>query len=245
LPERYQQWITGEINRILRDVEKEESSTAASRNQDNTQQAVWRRENDIRSELEKSKLELANLVDKVVETEKKCDYLKHQAVIAEEKENQALLELEKTVSKIYNNSNNSSGAEDMMMVLSDEETSSTDDPQNPVLHLNKVATKGMHILLRLRFQFLELLIYFTQDYLDDTSIDVFVYDTAKATNRSASKAQEWVQKLKDQDIMTVGDLRELLDEDWSCIGLTVFAIRAIKNMLRNVDSSSGSSASSS
>lgn len=40
--------------------------------------------------------------------------------------------------------------------------------------------------------------------------------------------------------MTVGDLRELIDEDWACIGLTVFAIRALKNMLRNVDSISSS-----
>jgi hypothetical protein len=73
------------------------------------------------------------------------------------------------------------------------------------------------------------------EYFDDTSIDLFVNDTAKATNRSLSKASEWIQKLKDQDIMTLGDLRELLDEDWSCIGLTVFAIRALKNMLRNID----------
>lgn len=32
--------------------------------------------------------------------------------------------------------------------------------------------------------------------------------------------------------MTVGDLKELLDEDWSSLGLTVFAVRALKNMLR-------------
>jgi hypothetical protein len=37
--------------------------------------------------------------------------------------------------------------------------------------------------------------------------------------------------------MTVGDLRELLDEDWACLGLTVFAIRALKNMLQNSTSS--------
>lgn len=71
--------------------------------------------------------------------------------------------------------------------------------------------------------------------MDDTPIDVFVNDAAKATNRSCKKASEWIQKLEDQDIMTVGDLRELLDEDWSSIGLTVFAIRALKNMLRSVD----------
>lgn len=137
LPERYQQWITGEINRILRDIEKEEESDLEKfKNQDNTQQAVWRRENDIRSELEKSKLELASLVDKVVEFEKKCDYLKQHAILAEEKETQALLELERAAIKAYNN-------EDMMMVLSDEETSSTEDPQNVVLHLNKVVSKGI------------------------------------------------------------------------------------------------------
>ncbi len=31
--------------------------------------------------------------------------------------------------------------------------------------------------------------------------------------------------------MTVGDLRALIDEDWGQIGLTVFAIRALKNAL--------------
>lgn len=32
--------------------------------------------------------------------------------------------------------------------------------------------------------------------------------------------------------MTVGDLRDLHDEDWAGIGLTVFALRAMKNMLK-------------
>lgn len=32
--------------------------------------------------------------------------------------------------------------------------------------------------------------------------------------------------------MTVGDLRDLHDEDWIGIGLTVFALRALKNMLK-------------
>lgn len=74
------------------------------------------------------------------------------------------------------------------------------------------------------------------EYTDDTSIDEFVYDTAKSTNRDPSKAEEWIRKLTDQDIMTVGDLRELLDEDWTCLGLTVFATRALKNMLRESSS---------
>ncbi|CAO3655046.1 unnamed protein product [Mucor hiemalis] len=137
LPERYQQWITAEINRILRDLDKDDGSDFDKiRNGDNTQQSVWRRENDIRSELEKSKLELVNLIDKAVEIEKKCDYLKQQAIIAEEKEVQALLELEKAAMKVYSNMN-----EDPMMVLSDEENS-MEDTQNMILHLNKVVQKG-------------------------------------------------------------------------------------------------------
>lgn len=74
--------------------------------------------------------------------------------------------------------------------------------------------------------------YLPPEYTDESSIDDFVRETAAATNRGEDKALEWAAKLKDQDIMTVGDLRELLDEDWSNIGLTVFALRALKNMLR-------------
>lgn len=69
------------------------------------------------------------------------------------------------------------------------------------------------------------------EYSNDTSIETFVLETAAATNRSKDKALEWVCKLQDQDIMTVGDLRDLHDEDWTGIGLTVFALRALKNML--------------
>ncbi|OBZ83729.1 Serine/threonine-protein kinase pkpA [Choanephora cucurbitarum] len=196
LPDRYQQWITNEINRILRDLDKSESDVEKY----NSQQSVWRRENDIRSELEKSKLELTSLIDKAAEIEKKCELLKQKAIMAEEREKQVLLELEKAVAhKIQNPEETLSDEGDI--ILSSE--------------LHKLSTK---------------------DYSDDTSIDTFVYDTAKATNRDLSKADEWLQRLKDQDIMTVGDLRELLDEDWSGIGLTVFAIRALKNMLRNRNS---------
>lgn len=56
-------------------------------------------------------------------------------------------------------------------------------------------------------------------------------ETAAASNRDKNKALEWVHKLQNQDIMTVGDLRDLHDEDWAGIGLTVFALRALKNML--------------
>lgn len=121
MPERYQQWITSEIHRILRDIEKQDT-------QENTQ-AVWRRENDIRSELEKSKVELASLVERVIEFENKCDQLKQHAIVTEEKELQALNELEKAIKVYYYQQN-----EDTIMVLSDEE--------DAVLHLNKVVSKG-------------------------------------------------------------------------------------------------------
>lgn len=70
------------------------------------------------------------------------------------------------------------------------------------------------------------------EYADDTDIELFVRDCAIASHRNIDKAQEWANKLKNQDIMTVGDLRDLHDEDWAGIGLTVFALRALKNMLK-------------
>ena len=69
------------------------------------------------------------------------------------------------------------------------------------------------------------------EYPNDTTIEVFVHETALATNRDPDKAKEWTAKIKSQDILTVGDLRDLLDEDWAGIGLTVFAARALKNAL--------------
>ncbi|KAI8051386.1 kinase-like domain-containing protein [Gilbertella persicaria] len=203
LPERYQQWITNEINRILRDLEKDESDAEKYKHGDGSQ-PVWRRENDIRSELEKSKLELVNLANKAADIEKKCEMLKHQAMLAEEKERHLLLELEKA--KIQ---------------------SAEESDEGEISDLHKLTTRGSVGGIYPK----QLIVCI--DYPDDTSIDVFVHDTAKAVNRDPSKAEEWIQKLKNQDIMTVGDLRELLDEDWSGIGLTVFAIRALKNMLQN------------
>ena len=52
-----------------------------------------------------------------------------------------------------------------------------------------------------------------------------------ATGRGADKAKEWLAKLQNQDIMTVGDLRDLEDDDWTGMGLTVFACRALRNAL--------------
>ncbi|KAH6572895.1 hypothetical protein BASA50_000227 [Batrachochytrium salamandrivorans] len=70
-----------------------------------------------------------------------------------------------------------------------------------------------------------------KEYSDDQSIDDLVNDVAAATKRGADKVTEWLGRLNTQDIMTVGDLRGLQDEDWSSLGLTVFASRALKNAL--------------
>lgn len=55
------------------------------------------------------------------------------------------------------------------------------------------------------------------DYTDEQAIDELVKDTAILTKRGLEKANEWLAKLKSQDVMTVGDLRDLQDEDWQSL----------------------------
>jgi len=71
---------------------------------------------------------------------------------------------------------------------------------------------------------------FGEEISNDRPIDDLVRDVCINTNR-IDKANEWIQRLKGQDIMTVGDLRELHDEDWNGLGLTVLACRLLKNNL--------------
>ena len=54
-----------------------------------------------------------------------------------------------------------------------------------------------------------------KDYSDEDSISMLVEDTAQATKRGLDKAAEWLDKLHKQDVMTVGDLRDLQEEDWA------------------------------
>ncbi|KAF9113900.1 hypothetical protein BGX27_000589 [Mortierella sp. AM989] len=70
-----------------------------------------------------------------------------------------------------------------------------------------------------------------KEYSPDTPIEELVDDTAVAYHRGRDKADEWLTRLKDQDIMTVGDLKDLQDSDWDGFGLTVFASRALRNRL--------------
>jgi WNK lysine deficient protein kinase len=65
----------------------------------------------------------------------------------------------------------------------------------------------------------------------DAPIEQLVNDTAMAYHRGPDKANEWLAKLKNQDIMTIGDLKDLQDSDWAGFGLTVFASRALRNRL--------------
>jgi serine/threonine protein kinase len=83
----------------------------------------------------------------------------------------------------------------------------------------------------------------SRDYANDFPIEDFVLDVASNCNRDADKANEWLLKLKNQDIMTVGDLRDLLDDDWAHLNLTVFASRALKNGLQSTQRKHSSSMS--
>ncbi|ORE11942.1 kinase-like protein [Rhizopus microsporus var. microsporus] len=192
IPARHQEWIVSEINRIVGEM-AEHSNKSSGESQETT---VWRRECDIRKELERLKQELLVAQKKFLEAEKRCVHLLQQAIIAEEKEQLAVLELEKVI---------------VAKALQEEALLSDGEPSSPETLLNNIVAK---------------------EYDDNVIIDIFVEDTCKATKRTRSKAIEWTEKLKEQDILTVGDLRELIDEDWSNLGLTIFAVRALKNMLQ-------------
>lgn len=71
-----------------------------------------------------------------------------------------------------------------------------------------------------------------REYPSDFPVEEFVSDIAMITKRPIEKAEEWLSKLKAQDIMTVGDLRHLHDEDWTQLNLTVFACRTIRNAIK-------------
>ncbi|KAG0197963.1 hypothetical protein BGX28_008554 [Mortierella sp. GBA30] len=70
-----------------------------------------------------------------------------------------------------------------------------------------------------------------KEYSMDAPIEDLVNDTAMAYHRGPDKAKEWLAKLKNQDIMTIGDLKDLQDSDWAGFDLTVFASRALRNRL--------------
>ncbi|CAO3653209.1 unnamed protein product [Mucor hiemalis] len=199
LPEKYQQLITGDINRLLRDLTKQQNSAEEKIEDD---RLVWRRENDIRSELERAKGELDAAREKILDAEKKCDSFEQRTQLAEERYKDTLAMLEQAK-------------------LSLEDTEVVNHSQQEVTYTTSPLNTG----------FEESNINDVAEYSNETDIQMFVLQTAAHLNRNKDKALEWVHKLQDQDIMTVGDLRDLHDEDWAGIGLTVFALRALKNSL--------------
>ncbi|KAI9025343.1 kinase-like domain-containing protein [Phycomyces nitens] len=89
LPERYQHHITKEINRILRDIDKPSESEQAEQ----ARRSVWRRESDIRSELERTRLELKRATDRVMEIEAKCETFENRARATEARHREAMRSL--------------------------------------------------------------------------------------------------------------------------------------------------------
>ncbi|KAL0094715.1 putative serine/threonine-specific protein kinase pkpA Phycomyces blakesleeanus [Phycomyces blakesleeanus] len=276
LPDRYQHHITKEINRILRDIEKPSESEQAEQ----VRQSVWRRESDIRSELDKIRLELEATTKHARELETKCEMYENRARSVEVQYREALKQLREVQEQHTNTTTRSResslstpapsrsssvssriGSDLKVDVFpeSDKEEKLKDDKTNdkkdedPVKDDEKT-TNGKNpptylsekeLAIRLDREHPEaamssisptardaLMSRILEEYSDDTDISDFVQDCATAAHRSAEKAKEWADKLKDQDIMTVGDLRDLHDEDWTGIGLTVFAFRALKNMLK-------------
>lgn len=93
LPERYQHHITKEINRILRDIEKPSNSGGDNDQDDQSKESVWRRESDIRSELERTREELERAAEHVLEVETRCDGYECRAREAEIRYREAIRSL--------------------------------------------------------------------------------------------------------------------------------------------------------
>ncbi|KAI7878941.1 kinase-like protein [Lichtheimia hyalospora FSU 10163] len=204
LPERYQHHITKEINRILRDLEKPTDSEQAEK----ARQSIWRRDteaNDMREELERVRLELERTSEHVREVESKCDEYENMAHSAETRYRDAVRNLREVKAEMEA-IKSAHGGEGLM--------ANYETPSDLPAARDALVSRIL------------------EEYADDTDIEVFVRDCATASHRDLEKAHEWINKLKNQDIMTVGDLRDLHDEDWAGIGLTVFALRALKNMLK-------------
>ncbi|CAO3589954.1 unnamed protein product [Absidia cylindrospora] len=326
LPERYQYHITKEINRILRDMEK----PSESEQEEQVRQSVWRRESDIRSELEHTRQELELATKRIMDVEHQCDDYESRARMAEAKyremarnlremedhqhqqqqqleENSGAMETTHTApiqsatnvkdplvssvsipppplsSSSTSTTSSASGAgttaaptsssftqpqqvpsqsaapglasasnarslKELKDLKIDTSSKRYENPTSAAVHedhysaappLTDEPRKSDENNSAMREA---LFSHILEEYSDDTTIDVFVRDCATATHRNAEKAHQWINKLQNQDIMTVGDLRDLHDEDWSGIGLTVFALRALKNMLKGKKLQSSSTA---
>lgn len=254
LPRRFQHLITFEISRILRDLNRPTLEETSSIKEDHY---TWHKSSGIMQELDKAKRELMLAAERVNEAEKKAEKSELRARAAEEKNNPSSIPIPvpsssnrpgtspplsnspPSTTNTVMNPNSFSGGKSIFMSaikLFRGERNATENPEpssppDPATSLRPPATT----LLR-RNTISEWVpddeTLINKEYPDDTPIEEMVHDTASINNRSLDKAAEWLVKLKAQDILTVGDLRDLLDEDWANLGLTVFASRALRNCLR-------------
>ena len=206
LPQKYQQLITLEINRTLRDLNK--ISNDDPRKEDS--QEAWRSQESYKDELEKAKVQVKMANDRAQEAEKKAELSEVRARLAEEKS--------KT------NANSSPVTSTQQLPPSNVEPQIVSPPPELATPLVPGSQQQQNDDVPVASTQLK-------DYRDEQAIEDLVKDTALVNNRGLEKATEWLQRLKTQDIMTVGDLRDLHDEDWSSLGLTVFAGRALRNAL--------------
>ncbi|ORY00502.1 kinase-like protein [Basidiobolus meristosporus CBS 931.73] len=240
LPQRYQHLITFEINRILKELSKAKSDD---------DQGLGNGGNGIFSELDLAKRELARANERAVEAEKKAELSEKRARAAEERSNQHTKSLTQTGRSFLANALKLFTGEKKPSAPVENRPSTAESLES--LHSHTVPALGSHApdaegpslamdipsenLSRVssihewKSEYEDALS--VRDYSDECPVEDIVRDVAIATNRPMDKANDWLAKLQDQDIMTVGDLRELHDEDWAGLGLTVFARRALRNAL--------------
>jgi len=73
--------------------------------------------------------------------------------------------------------------------------------------------------------------FLVKKYRDSQRIESLIYDSVSNYGRDIKVANQWISQLNRQEIFTVGDLRSLYEDDWYHLGMSVLAIRAIKDTL--------------
>ncbi|KAI3650174.1 hypothetical protein MP228_004912 [Amoeboaphelidium protococcarum] len=208
LHQKYQVLITHEINRILRDLHKLSVENKGTKEES---RQMWRRSDTtiMRDELDRAKLEVQKATVRALEAEKKAELSEVRARLAEER----------TVA--------SPNLQDSMH--SYNASSAIGSPGQTMISSTFVADNGKALTINTEDG--QQTTVPLKDYKDEQAIEDLVHDTAVVNNRGVDKEREWLAKLHAQDVMTVGDLRDLHDEDWGNLGLTVFASRALRNAL--------------
>ncbi|KXN68769.1 kinase-like protein [Conidiobolus coronatus NRRL 28638] len=241
LPQRYQHLITFEINRILRELNK--PSYYASLNQGSYH--GYRNQFD---KLDLAKKELAMANERALEAEKKAELSEQRAKLAEDKSrgygstgsvNESFTNHEQDPSTQKSVSSLTSSGKNILMnalKMFRGEKAPEDVPNSlprteslPVTNISTQPLKDSHSQW---FADEEQDTLINKEYPDDCPVEEIVQDTVLATNRGPEKIVDWLAKLHAQDIVTVGDLRDLHEADWASLGLTVFASRALRNSLQ-------------